>query len=278
MQNVKESPLNNQKFKSFYGLIENPFDKEATASPFESEDFIQIRERSKWLMNSRGLGVFTGKAGTGKTYAIRQFVKEFNNRNYKFYYVHSTSLTNIEFYRALCYEFNIESSHRRVTMFKKIRDYITTSFKDNKISPVLIIDEAHFLNQNILNDLSLLLNYEYDSRNYLTILMLGMETLNSTLALYANEGLRQRITVNYMMAGLSLEEFKMYVNESLIKVGSTGSIFEEAVINTIYNYSRGQIRIANRYLTVCLIAGASRFEKVITTETLKIAYADINNS
>jgi type II secretory pathway predicted ATPase ExeA len=265
-------------YRSFYGLTQNPFEKETMVKPFESLDFVQVRERCKWLMETRGLGVITGNSGTGKTYAIRNFVNTFNNRNYKFYYVHSTSLTNLEFYRAMCSVFNIEPSHRKVSMFLKIREFISNQFRDAKIVPVLIVDEAQYLNQNTLNDLSLLLNYEYDSRNFLTIILIGNSTLASTLSRNINESLHQRITINYELSGLTQDEFKAYVTTSLEKAGSVQRIFDETVITSIYNFSQGTIRNANRYLTLCLLVGAKKGEASISMQTLKEVYEDINNS
>jgi type II secretory pathway predicted ATPase ExeA len=265
-------------YRSFYGLTQNPFEKEAHIKPFESFDYIQVKERCKWLMETRGLGVITGKSGTGKTYAIRNFVSTFNNRNYKFYYVHSTSLTNIEFYRAVCNVFNIEASHRKVTMFQKIREFITNQFKDSRIIPVLIIDEAQYLNQGTLNDLSLLLNYEYDSRNFLTIILIGPDTLSNTLSRNINESLHQRITMNFELCGFSLDEFKTYITSGLEKAGCNQKLFDEILINSIYNFSQESVRVANRYLTLCLLAGAKKGETVISMETLKEVYNDINRT
>jgi type II secretory pathway predicted ATPase ExeA len=262
-------------YRTFYEILYNPFDKESSIAEFETEDYKELTNRFKYLLTAKGLGVFTGKSGTGKTYTIKKFVDHLNDKRYKFIYVHSTSLTNLEFYRALCYGFNIEVSHRKVDMFNRLREEITRLFKDARVAPILIIDEAQYLNGEIMKDLALMLNYEYDSKNYLTIALLGTESLSTSLSRGVYESVKQRITINYEMRGLTKEEFINYVTSSLEKVKCNRELFESSVITNIYNNSGGILRVANRYLTLCLVNGFLKKEKIINNDILKIVFDDV---
>jgi type II secretory pathway predicted ATPase ExeA len=262
-------------YRTYYGLESNPFTKESGVSPFLFKDYEFIQSRFKYLLETRGLGVFIGHPGTGKTYAIRQYIDNCTDKRYKFYYVCSTSLTVIEFYRALCHAFRIVPSHRKVEMAKSIKDEITKLFKDNKFIPILVIDEAQYLPKGVVEDLSILLNYEYDSRNYLTIALIGNEGLGYLLNQYQYESIKQRIVINYQTNGITTEQFQEYVKLSLEKVGCYKEIFEPSVILGIYNNSRGSIRVANKYLTTCLLAGYGEKSNIINNDILKMVHDEL---
>lgn len=65
-------------FKTFYGLSMNPFAKGAlpTKDAFQSNDLKALLNRLRYLVNVRGVGVFTASPGMGKSYGIRCFRKE----------------------------------------------------------------------------------------------------------------------------------------------------------------------------------------------------------
>lgn len=69
-----------------------------------------------------------------------------------------------------------------------------------------MIDETQYLNSHVLDDLKLLINFEYDSLNCFTLILSGEPRLNITLSKAVNEALRQRITVHYEFQGLDPDE------------------------------------------------------------------------
>ena len=67
----------------------------------------------------------------------------------------------------------------------------------------IIIDEANYIKNAVLNDLKVLFNFEMDSRDRAVILLVGLPQLNNTLQLSIHEPLRQRIIMNYNIDGYS---------------------------------------------------------------------------
>ncbi len=67
----------------------------------------------------------------------------------------------------------------------------------------IIIDEANYIKNAVLNDLKILFNFEMDSRDRAVILLVGLPQLNNTLQLSIHEPLRQRIIMNYNIDGYS---------------------------------------------------------------------------
>jgi len=80
----------------------NPFDKTAPLKhPFESEDFRQATARLKFLCEAKGIGLFTGLPGSGKTFALKKHADSLNPSLFKVFYLPLSTLTVMEFYRAL---------------------------------------------------------------------------------------------------------------------------------------------------------------------------------
>ena len=86
-----------------------------------------------------------------------------------------------------------------------------------KKTPVIIIDEANYIKNAVLNDLKILFNFEMDSRDRAVILLVGLPQLNNTLQLSIHEPLRQRIIMNYNVDGYSKEEGRAYMEWKLKK-------------------------------------------------------------
>ena len=76
---------------------------------------------------------------------------------------------------------------------------------------ILAIDEAQYLNYNILRDLKMLMNHSYDSLNCFSLILVGEPYLNHILDKQVHEALRQRITVHYNYEGLSDQEVPDYI-------------------------------------------------------------------
>ena len=90
--------------KTLYGLSLNPFAKGAlpTKDAFQSNDLKALLNRLRYLVNVRGVGVFTASPGIGNSYGIRCFQKELNENLYKVVYLCLTTISVAEFYRQIC--------------------------------------------------------------------------------------------------------------------------------------------------------------------------------
>ena len=78
-------------YKTFYGLEINPFVKELkTEYCYESKDYNEVKGRLKYLKEIKGIGLFIGSSGLGKTYSIRCFTESLNKDLYKVIYISPT--------------------------------------------------------------------------------------------------------------------------------------------------------------------------------------------
>ncbi|MEW9125241.1 MAG: ATP-binding protein [Thermotaleaceae bacterium] len=114
-------------FKAFYGLTTDPFPKDMeTKHHFKSQDFTQALSRLEFLKNTKGFGLLSGEPGVGKSFLLRYFTSTLNPNLYKTIYIPISTLTVMDFYRALCNGLGIHPAHKKIDMFKQIQEAIYT--------------------------------------------------------------------------------------------------------------------------------------------------------
>jgi type II secretory pathway predicted ATPase ExeA len=244
-------------YTSRYGLEFNPFLKNSKEILVNTKEHKEITFRLDYLAKTKGFGILTGGAGRGKTTAIRNFASSLNPSLYKVIYSSLSTLTVNDFYRNLAEELGAQPSFRKPDNFRVIQDEISRLALEKKKTPVIIIDEANYINNAILNDLKILFNFEMDSRDRAAILLAGLPQLNSTLRLGIHEPLRQRIVMNYNLDGLTKEEGRLYILEKLKGAGCNQPVFEDNAIEAILNAADGTPRIINKLCNASLLVGDS---------------------
>lgn len=265
--------------KVFYGLKQMPFEKETKYKmPFESEDVRNMTGRLEYLKKIRGIGVFTGSPGTGKTSTIRAFTGSLNPSLYKVIYIQLSTVSVIEFYRILASELGLEPKFRKSDLYKQIHETIEYLTREKKCVPVIVIDEAQYLRNDVLSDLKLLLNFEMDSKNYCILILAGQTSLNGMLKKHIHEALRQRIVINYDMEGLQRHEMEEYVSYCMKQCGAREPVFTAEALEAVYGIGNGSIRKMNNVLCKCLIEGANMEARSIGSDIVLKAHDEVELS
>lgn len=266
-----------QMFKQFYNMTFNPFDKGLKEKDsYMSKDMKEMLSRLDYLNEARGIGVFTASAGSGKTFALRCFSKKVNTNLTKVIYLCLTTITTTEFYRQFCISLGLEPSSRKSDMFKSIKDYLENMSCDKRIHHILVWDEAQYLNNDILKDLKLLMNFSMDSKDCFSLVLMGQPVLNNILEKQIHEALRQRIIINYNFEGLTESESIEYIRSRLSLAGASPEIFDSSAVLAAYKSCAGSIRRLNMILTKSLIIGAQHEKQVIDTEIIMAAVNEIS--
>lgn len=257
-----------------YGLEFNPFLKNSKEILVVTNECKEASYRLDYLAKTKGFGLLTGGAGRGKTTVLRNWAGKLNPSLYKTVYSSLSTLTVNDFYRNLAEELGAQPSFRKPDNFRCIQEEITRLSIEKKKTPVIIIDEANYINNAILNDLKILFNFEMDSRDRAAVLLAGLPQLNSTLRLSIHEPFRQRIVMNYNMDGMNKEEGRNYIHEKLEGAGCTQPVFEDAAIEAILNASDGTPRLINKYCNSSLLFGHNQKAVQITADIVMQAIND----
>ena len=149
---------------SYYGLSALPFGK---GIPTEVLQLLPSVEKNlaaaRLLVDTHGIGAMVGKSGTGKSCLLRLLVAALPAGLFRPLYLCHTSVGILEFYTHLCALFGLSASCRRVTMFRDLQEHILSMNGSRHLHPVLLIDEAHLLSNEILAEIRLLTNFRIDS-------------------------------------------------------------------------------------------------------------------
>ena len=257
-----------------YGLEFNPFIKNSKEILFEGREYKESLFRLDYLAKTKGFGLLTGAPGRGKTTAVRNWSKTLNPSLFRVIYTSLSTVTVNEFYSGMAADLGAQPAYRKTENFKIIQDAITRLALDKRKTPVIIIDEANYIKNAVLNDLKILFNFEMDSRDRAVVLLVGLPQINTTLQLAIHEPLKQRIIMNYNLVGFSKDESREYIDLKLHGAGCSQTVFEDNAIEAIINASDGTARILNKYCHSSLVIGNSQEAPVITADIVMQAVND----
>jgi type II secretory pathway predicted ATPase ExeA len=251
---------------SYFNLSDNPFSREIKTESLKALPGIkEAEEQLQILFDIKGIGILTGKSGTGKSCLLRKIEDSQPRGLCKTHYICHTSVGVLGFYTHICNALGLEPSGRRASMFKAIHDHILNMNQTNHIHPILIIDEADKLGNHILQEIRLIANFNYDSYDAITILLCGQENLLQKLGLSILESLANAVTVTVRINTLKREETYSYIEQRVNDVSEGNPIFTQSAMNLIHNASGGVMRVINNMgehaLIKAYLSGSATVEK-----------------
>ena len=245
-------------YTSFYGMSTNPFVKdESIKYKFESNDFKQVLNRLNYLKEIKGVGLITGNPGLGKTFVARYFISELNKNLYKIIYISITNdMTIFDFFKIVsnCLSLDVGACYR-TDIYNNIQNEFKRLVEQDRIQPIVILDDAHLLTREILSNFKIFYDFDMDSKDYVTLIMIGHPNLKDELSKNIYETLKQRIIVNYTFNGFSREEVQSYLESRLEIANSNKNIFEQDAINALYSCCKASPRRLNTLIINSLMLG-----------------------
>lgn len=235
----------------------------------------EAEARLKHLIELRGIGLLTGEVGSGKTTVCRQVTAGLHPGRYRVYYVSLTTGNVLDMYKAIAWELGLPTERSRATAYRAIRNEVSRLVQEAKQLPVLIVDEAQHLRNDVLEDLRLLTSYAMDADNRLCLLLVGLTELRRRLSMAVHESLSQRLVVRHHLAGLVRDEIEGYLTHRLRLAGAETPLFVPAAIEALYQASRGLPRKINRIAHYALTAAALEQQHQVTEVHLQTAVEEL---
>lgn len=239
-------------YKQFYHLKRNPF--EITPDP----SFLFPTKRHNEALASlyygvrrrKGFVVMTGEVGTGKTLLVRCLLELLNRNNVSYAYVFNSVLSPLEFLQYVAGDFGLPASGKNKSELLLLLSSHIIARHQRKLTTVLVVDEAHHLSAEVLEEVRLLTNLETAREKLLQILLVGQPELDQKLDSYELRQLKQRIALRSQLEPLDVEETRGYIHRRLQLAGSSepGTIFPDDTTLAVHRHSRGIPRLIN---TVC---------------------------
>ena len=261
-------------FEAFFGLTGTPFSRDiAVNNLLETESGKELHGRLNYIARTRAFGVFTGDAGTGKTTAIRKFSQELDANRYRVLYLSDSALTPRNFYWETLHELGYEPRFYRGDAKRQLQKALAVLTDGEKRIPVVIVDEAHLLSREMLEEIRFLLNLRMDSYSGLSLILVGQTELRETLKLQVNKAISQRVDMRFHLTALTREETTAYMAKHLAAAKAAGDIFTQAAVGVIHEYCEGIPRKVNKIAIACLMAAAGHNQRLIDDHLVRVVIA-----
>jgi len=263
-------------YTEFYGLKEKPFN--LTPSP----RFVYMSEGHKEAMalltygvtERKGFILLTGEVGTGKTTMIHNLINNLD-AGVEYVYLVNPILSTQEFIDYLAFSSFKKRVHFRskADFLLEFEDFLKKCFQNQKIF-ILIIDEAHKLSFELLEEIRLLSNMEFAEEKLINIFLVGQPELNENLNSPKGRATLQRIGVRYDIPPLGLKETGEYLDTRLMVAGASrkGEIFQKDAVEAIYRFSQGYPRTINILADNALLLGYSSDRRTINASMIEGVY------
>lgn len=266
-------------YKTFYNLKLNPF--EITPDP----SFLFSTARHNEALASlyygvrarKGFVVLTGEVGTGKTMLVRCVLELLRRTGVAFAYVFNPSLSALEFIRYIAGDFGLPVAGKAKDELVLSLSAFLVERHQRKLSTLLVVDEAHHLAPELLEEVRLLTNLETTQQKLLQIVLAGQPELDEMLDSFELRQIKQRIALRCHLEPLNLEETHGYIQRRL-QVGGVSSditVFSEPAIAAIFRHSNGFPRLINTICENALLSGYARRAAVIPAEVIDEVAQDL---
>ena len=251
-------------YKAYFHLARNPF--ELTPDPaflFSTSRHNEALAALYYgIRRHKGFVVVTGEVGTGKTLLLRCLLQLLQqSKDITYAYLFNSRLCATEFLQYIVSDFGLSAAGKNEGELLLELGHFLVSRGSRKLTTVLILDEAHHLSADILEEVRLLTNLETAEDKLLQIVLVGQPELEEKLDSTGLRQLKQRIALRARLEPLNLTETKGYIERRLQVAGAdpeADSLFPEQTIRAVYRHSQGFPRLINTICENALIIAYAR--------------------
>jgi type II secretory pathway predicted ATPase ExeA len=255
-------------YLSAFGLREAPFSKEIP------DDKLWLPPSKTAVVDAlvdalaeRASVMLVGEPGVGKTCVLRALRHRIPQAGFRLTYCHNATLGRRDFYRQLCLALGLSPSATAAAVFYAVSNHVEDLARD-AVHPVFLLDEAHLLHQDTLDHLHILLNYQWDSRALLSLVLVGLPELADRLAMRRNRSLYTRVHHRLEIGPLTPDDTGEYLRMRLHRAGCDRDLFPADSVALLHEATLGAMRAIDRLAAAALRETARRKRRLVEREAV----------
>jgi type II secretory pathway predicted ATPase ExeA len=216
------------------------------------------------VLGRRGTAVLTGEVGTGKTTLLRKLIQSIPDEKAQFCSVFNTNVPPAEFFELILIGFGLPvAGQSKAQLLLQFWEFLMGCDAEGR-TPVLLVDEAHNLSAELLEEVRLLMNFETAERKLLQVVLAGQNELRDLLRREDLRQLRQRVSVRLDIVPLKPAEVELYMRHRWHQGGGNGNFpFNSEAVELVARASHGIPRVTNAICDIALL-------RAFTSETVAI--------
>jgi general secretion pathway protein A len=265
-------------YNAFFGFTQNPFNMSPDPSfLFRSSQHEEALANLIYGVQSRkGFIVLTGEVGTGKTTMLECLRDFLSSQQIAFASLFNSRLTVEQFFELLAYDLELPGNKLSKTEVLLSLNNMLLERAGAGRTTVLIVDEAHNLDWDVLEEIRLLGNLENRRGKLLQIILAGQQELDDKLERTEYRQLKQRISLRCALRGFDPKETAQYINSRMARAGVLNqTILSRELIDELQFRTQGIPRLINAACDNLLLTAFAMEQKHCTMEMLDEVTADM---
>jgi len=225
------------------------------------------------IEEGEGFIVVVGEVGTGKTMVLRWVVAHLAEK-YETAVILSPQLSPKELVRAILRDIgqlgDLDKEAGIDELLHVLNDHLyNLSRKGRRL--IIVIDEAHDLADESIEQLRLLSNFESDKQKWLQIILFGQPELRQKIEQNKLRQLLQRVTIMETLSPLSRQEMRQYIHFRLACAGRDDLRLRKRTLKVVWKYSRGVPRYINKLMSRSLLVASANLSEDVTARHVHTA-------
>ena len=242
----------------------------------------ELEARLAYAHAIQGFALVTGEPGCGKSTAVSLFAQRLDKNRHPVVYFADSHLTPSEFYAIVLEQFGVRPALHCARRRRQFQTLVGDMAANQGVTPVVVIDEAHELAPEMVQELRYADNLGLGSASAFTLILCGQSEIRAQLHLKSFEAVAQRITVRGHLTSLTPTEMAGFVAHGL-RTGSaaaplTRTVFTDSALEILYAKSRGLPRKVGTIATQALLDAAIAQKDLVEPDSVERAAAELDET
>jgi type II secretory pathway predicted ATPase ExeA len=259
-----------------FGFTRTPFSKRIAAKDlFHRDAHAEAVARIHFCVAESALGVLIGDVGAGKTVAVRAAAASLDPTRHHIIYVANPAFGTRGLYVAIVAALGGAPRFRKPELIAQAAALLAAEEAERHRRVVFVIDEAHLLAPDQLEELRLLTNADFDSTSPFAAILVGQPTLARQLRLGVFAALDQRIATRYTLPPMDLADSAAYLRHHLALAGRSDALFADDAVARLHRVANGLPRALNNAAVAALVAAAADGKALVDDACAKRAVSEL---